>query len=158
MTAVAKDQFSLKGESVPGREFLLPSQELPRVSVIAKCCFVFSTAFSSLQQLSGKNTSKTKGITLMWISVILKNTRSSPLVCRCHFKGNENLLKKSSDPESNLMWTKTILPTRLCFQGAFSMSWEKLEWEEETGGRKNRGLRTSWISFFRHSSLKEPES
>lgn len=113
-------------------------------------CFLTALSFlHSLQQLSRKNTSKMKRIALMWISVILKNTRRSPLVCRCHSKGNENLLKKSFDLESNLMWTKTeytISPIQLCFQRAFSMSWEKLEWEQETGGREISAA--SWILWF----------
>lgn len=57
------------------------------------------------------------------------------------------------------MWTKPeymISPTQWYFQGAFSMSWEKLEWEEEAGGRENRAKHTRRIFFFfLHSCLKE---
>lgn len=132
---------------------VIPAQEFLHIFVIAKFCPVFLTALSSLhslQQLSRKDTSKMKGIILMWIFVFLKNTRRSPVVCRCPSKGNENLLKKSFGLESNLMWTKTeytISPTQLYFQWAFSMSSEKLEWEQETEGREIRVLHTSWILF-----------
>lgn len=122
------------------------------------CFLVAFSSLHSLQQLSGKNTWKMKGITLMWISVILKNTRCSPLVCRCHSKGNKNLLKKYLLIQSQFLCEPKLYilyhPLNY-FPRAFSMSGGKSEWEEEAGGRENRVLHTSWISFFSAQFLKE---
>lgn len=158
-TNVAKDPLSLKRaeDMLENSCFLLRSHSI--ISVTATFCPVFYNsiffpAFPAATQWKEYIKNERNHIDVNICPLL--NTRSSPLVSRWHAKGKENLPRKSFDPESNLLWTKpeyTTLPTQLYLQWAFSMSGEKLEWEEETGGRKNRVLHASWVSFFLHSSM-----